>query len=205
MDGYQETHYPSMAPQPQPPQDPFSIDLLISKRLLWIGGAVYPIHNVIRVHTFWLQPRRKEAVMRFLKRFMLLWALCLGVLILSGLTSLATLNPDSTLEKIADILMEVFGYGSLVALAYIFMEMVTVLLSRPRYALGIDMSGPSTAVVTGHPEALNQLVGRIAYAIENPETEFWTKVSTLSLNMKNYYFGDNVHMYGGTNNIGIAS
>lgn len=81
-----------------------------------------------------------------------------------------------------------------------------MLTAPSHYVLAVETSGPSTAVVTSHrPELLNQLVGQIAHAIENPETEFAVKVESISISPRNYHFGDNVNMYGGSGNVGISA
>ncbi|MET8561174.1 DUF6232 family protein [Streptomyces flaveolus] len=45
-----------------------SVDLRVGRRLVWVGNAAYPMRNITRVHTYTLQPRRQEAVMRFVTR-----------------------------------------------------------------------------------------------------------------------------------------
>ncbi|WP_272922410.1 DUF6232 family protein [Streptomyces sp. SID685] len=54
-------------PAPSPHPVPRMLDLRVSKRILWIGRAVYPLANIARVYSFMLRPRRKEAVLRFLR------------------------------------------------------------------------------------------------------------------------------------------
>src|SRR5947208_1333284 len=60
---------PGMPDVPAPPAHPAPVrlDLRVSKRILWIGAAVYPLQNIARVYTFVLRPKRKEAVLRFLR------------------------------------------------------------------------------------------------------------------------------------------
>lgn len=51
-------------PPPMPPVTPpggKSIDLRVGKRLLWLGEAVYPLHNLVRVYTAEFKPKRWEA------------------------------------------------------------------------------------------------------------------------------------------------
>ncbi|MEU6957019.1 hypothetical protein [Streptomyces sp. NPDC045714] len=54
------------------------------------------------------------------------------------------------------------------------------------------------------PQHLNELVGRVVHWIENPEIEFQVKAETLMINPSNDHFGDNVNMYGGSGNVGVA-
>ncbi|MET8560276.1 DUF6232 family protein, partial [Streptomyces flaveolus] len=89
---------------------------------------------------------------------------------------------------------------------YFFVNMMTVVTAPAHFVLAIETSGPSTAVVTSrNPGQLPQLASYIVHALENPEAEFQVKVETLTINPRNYYFGDNVNMYGGTGNVGVAA
>ncbi|MFZ3499574.1 DUF6232 family protein [Streptomyces sp. 5.8] len=45
--------------------DEFGVTLRVSRRLLWVGEAVYPLHNVVRVRSFVLKPNRTKAVVQF--------------------------------------------------------------------------------------------------------------------------------------------
>jgi hypothetical protein len=62
------------------------------------------------------------------------------------------------------------------------------MLSTPsHHVLAVETSGPSTAAVTSrNPEHLRQLVGYIAYAIENPERDFQVKLDSITISPKNY-------------------
>ncbi|MGW7432778.1 DUF6232 family protein [Streptomyces sp. NPDC054861] len=187
-------HAPAAGPEPWTN----GIDIVISKRLLWVGGAAYPLQNIARVHTFTLHPRRKEAVVRFVKRVALTLALALVLTLLGGL---ATMGSQETAES---VLTWVWLLAA-AALVYSLVEMVTVLTAQSHFVLAVETSGPSTALVTAKdPEHLRRLVRSIAHAIENPETEFQVRVETLTISPSNYYFGDNVNMYGGTGNVGMA-
>ncbi|MFF7180072.1 DUF6232 family protein [Streptomyces sp. NPDC008121] len=187
-------HAPAAGPEPWTN----GIDIVISKRLLWVGGAAYPLQNIARVYTFTLHPRRKEAVVRFVKRVALTLALALVLTLLGGL---ATMGSQETAES---VLTWVWLLAA-AALVYSLVEMVTVLTAQSHFVLAVETSGPSTALVTAKdPEHLRRLVHSIAHAIENPETEFQVRVETLTISPSNYYFGDNVNMYGGTGNVGMA-
>lgn len=186
-------------PPAAPPQFALpSVDLVVSKRLLWVGGACYPLENIARVYTLTIHPRRKDAVVRFLKRAAKVTAVAIALTIIGSLTFAG--NGDSDSELLTFVYL-----GALAAVIYSFVEMIQVLSAQPHFVLAVETSGPSQAVVTSrNPQLLHQLVGRIAYAIENPETEFQVKVETITISPKNYYFGDNVNMYGGSGNVGMA-
>lgn len=185
-------------PPSVPPQFSPGIDLVVSKRLLWVGGACYPLANVARVHTLTIHPRRKGAVARFLKRAAIVVAVTIALSIIGGLTMLGDQGAGQGLLTFVYL-----GAGA--AMIYSFVEMIQVLSAEPHFVLAVETSGPSQAVVTSsNPHLLNHLVGQIAHAIENPETEFQVKVESITVNPKNYYFGDNVNMYGGNGNVGMA-
>ena len=185
-------------PPPAPPRRLPSIDLLVSKRLLWVGGACYPLGNIARVHTLTIHPRRKDAVVRFFKRAAIIGAVTIALSIIGGLTMLGDHDAGSGLLTLVYL-------GAAAATIYSFVEMTQVLSAQPHFVLAVETSGPSQAVVTSpNPHLLNQLVGQIAHAIENPETEFQVKVESITVSPKNYYFGDNVNMFGGSGNVGMA-
>lgn len=62
--------YPDVAPAASV-QPVIGVHLRVSKRLLWVGDAYYPIQNIARVYTLTIHPRRREAVVLFVKRLLL--------------------------------------------------------------------------------------------------------------------------------------
>ncbi|WP_320778813.1 DUF6232 family protein [Streptomyces sp. CRN 30] len=174
------------------------VELRVDKRLLWVGRAAYPLHNIARVHTFTLHPRRKDATVRFLKNVAITLAVAVALTVLGGLTSIASRDAGSGIVTFVWL-------GAIAVLIYSFVELMSVLTAQSRYVLAVETSGPSIAMVTSrNPHQLDELVGTIVHAIEHPGTEFVVKVESLVMNPKNYHFGDNVNMYGGTGNVGVA-
>ncbi|NEA45510.1 DUF6232 family protein [Streptomyces sp. SID10815] len=191
-------HYDIPPPPAAPPPGARSVDMRVSKRLLWVGGAAYPLENITRVHTFVLTPRRWEAVRLFLKRLAIILSVAFALTILGGITTLASQDTGGTLVTLVWL-------GALASIGLSIAELVTVVGAQPQYVLGVETSGPSMAVVTcPQPHYLDQLVGTLVHAIENPGAEFQVRVERLLVNPKNYHFGDNVNMYGGTGNVGMA-
>ncbi|MEU4879555.1 DUF6232 family protein [Streptomyces althioticus] len=177
-----------------------SIDLRVGKRLLWVGGAAYPLQNITRVYTFTMMPRRKEAAFRFFRRTAVTLAVALGLTIIAELVRLADRGESST-----DGLLAVIWLVAGVVVVSSAVRMFSVLGAPPQYVLAMETSGPSIAMVTSSdPRQLDQLVAPIVQAIENPEAEFQVKVEQLVVNPNNYYFGDNVNMYGGSGNVGVG-
>ncbi|MGW7527848.1 DUF6232 family protein [Streptomyces sp. NPDC054783] len=197
---------PGMPDVPAPPAHPAPVrlDLRVSKRILWIGAAVYPLQNIARVYTFVLRPKRKEAVLRFLRYTAV--TLVVGFLaMLPGL--LASINTGGGQGSSGAAGYVVFVWiVAAVAEIYFLIEMIGVLTAAPQHVLAVETSGASTALVTSQdPRYLDQIVGQISYAIDHPDVEFKVTVESLTVSPKNYYFGDNVNMYGGSGNVGIGA
>ncbi|MGW7256974.1 DUF6232 family protein [Streptomyces sp. NPDC054834] len=185
-------------PPAQPPRSMTAIDLRVGKRLLWAGGAAYPLENVTRVHTFLLKPKRQEATVLFLKRLGIILSVAFALTILGGIAGIAS-------RDAAGGIVTFVWLGAVAALVFSVIELFSVLTAQTQYVLAVETSGPSIAVVTSpDPHQLDALVGSIVHAIEHPETEFQVRVDRLMVNPKNYYFGDNVNMYGGTGNVGVG-
>ncbi|GLF95350.1 DUF6232 family protein [Streptomyces yaizuensis] len=200
---------PAAAPAPgadpgtgSPPTGLTSVlDLRVGKRLLWVGEAVYPLQSVARVYTYTLRPRRAEAVTRFVRRVGLTLAVTAMLTLLGGV--IAAVGQEEGPVSLLGLLW----LAALAALVYSLVDMIRVLSAPALFVLGVETSGPSTAVVAGRDHAqLRQLVHRISYAIEHPETEFQVRVETLVISSpSNYYLGDTVNMYGGMGNVGMGS
>lgn len=192
--------YPDVAPAASA-QPIIGVDLRVDKRLLWVGDAYYPLQNVARVYTLTIHPRRKDAVVTFVKRLLLLGTATVFLLLLAATSSGFGSSSDDSGGVIA---LVVIAAGA--ALVYSVVEMLRVLSAPPHFVLAVETTGPSTAVVTSpDPDQLRRLAHQIAHAIENPEAEFTVRVNTIDISPKHYYFGDSVNMYGGTGNVGMAS
>ncbi|MEU7070785.1 DUF6232 family protein [Streptomyces narbonensis] len=160
----------------------------VSKRLLWVNGACYPLGNLARVHTFVVSPDRGAALMRFLIR---LAVTLLALAVVDGLG----VDSDS---------MDVVRFFVLGFLVYALVDMLVVVCGASHTVLAIETTGEAKALVTSREkEVLRDLVRRIADAIENPEAEFHVEVERLTINMRNYT-GDTVNMIGGHNNTGVS-
>ncbi|WP_329615534.1 DUF6232 family protein [Streptomyces brevispora] len=194
---------PRPAGAPLPPLTQ-AVDLRVSKRLLWVGPAAYPLENIARVFTFVLRPRRKEAIVLFCKRVALTLAMAVGLTVLILLVDgVASIGRG---ESSGGPFLALVWLGTVGGLIYFLVELMQVLSASSHFVLAVETSGPSTAMVTSRdPNHLIQLVGRIAYAIDHPEAEFTVRVEGISASPQIYHFGDNVNMYGGSGNVGIAN
>ncbi|MEW9518576.1 DUF6232 family protein [Streptomyces tubercidicus] len=192
--------HPDVAP-PTVARPVIGVELRVSKRLLWIDDAYYPLQNVARVYTLTIHPRRNDAVVLFVKRLLLL-GLAIVLLVLLSAIGGGFRSSDSDSDGLTALVVIAAG----AALVYSLVEMLKVLSAAAHFVLAVETTGSSTAVVTSPDrDRLRQLAHQIAHAIENPEAEFVVRVNTVSVSPRHYYFGDNVNMYGGTGNVGMAS
>ncbi|MFI7503549.1 DUF6232 family protein [Streptomyces sp. NPDC049687] len=176
-------------PEPPLPQGAGGVDLKVSKRLLWVGEAAYPLHNITRVHTFVLRPKRGEAVNDFLK-----WAAVALVVYLVAMNFMA----DDSMAVLLTLLL----VATLITLG---VRLAKVWTAPNEHVLAVETSSASTALVTlPNPAQLRTLVDYIVNAIEHPEAEFEIRVEKVLVNPRNYHFGDTVNMYGGLANTGIV-
>lgn len=182
---------PLWVPAPTPPPKPArredfeapDLVLRVSNRLLWVGEAVYPLHNIVRVQTFVLSPDRKKALADF--------APWIALLLVFFAAFVMGANAAGTLVTIVPA-------GLLIA------SLVRRLTRPDLYVMGVETSGTSVAVVTLADRAeLRRLVARIVNAIEHPETEFSLPVAQLTVNIENYaHVGDTANI-NGSGNIGV--
>jgi hypothetical protein len=171
----------------------------VHQGILYIGGEAYPLHNIARVQTVELVPRRGRAVGNFVKQ-VLLWA-ALGV---GGAVALRYAElPGSDVETYTRYIA--VGAVALTLLSTI--GLLVALARRTYYALVIETSGrPHTAVVSPDEAMLNQLVRQIMTAISHPRdprAEFRTQI--VHHHHGNNYFGDQHVTVGGSGNVGIRN
>ncbi|MEV8533549.1 DUF6232 family protein [Streptomyces sp. NPDC051211] len=184
----------SSLPTPPPPPSGNTVELKISKRLLWVGEAAYPLHNITRVHTFELKPKRAEAFLSFLKWF----GITSVVFVLLQMYNEETSSP----YEYDDSADGIWAIGVIVFIV-LLVRLVKELSAPSEYVLAVETASSSVALVTlPQPEQLRQLVLYLVNAIDNPEAEFQVRVEKLMVNPKHYHFGDTVNTYG-NNNIGI--
>ncbi|MGW2305685.1 DUF6232 family protein [Streptomyces sp. NPDC001809] len=162
------------------------LQLRVSRRMLWVGAAALPLHNITRVEAFRLKPDRGAALLRFLK-----WLL-VAVVIYAVINSVG--DGDAAVGENGPLLFVV-----LIALAvYLGRE----LFAAAKPVLLVEMSSGSAVVVTlPSMEELREIAGLIAHAIDNPAAEFTRLVQQFNTTNNN---GTMVIMNGGRNNRGIS-
>jgi hypothetical protein len=177
----------------------------VTKRLLWVGSAAYPLQNVTRVYTYVLTPRRGAATVLFFSRLSTILSVAFALTILGAIAGLVHETGAESGENPAKTLITLVWVGALVGLVYCLIDWLRVLSALSHFVLAVDTSGASTALVTSRDHGhLQQLVAQVVNAIENPEAEFLVHVESLAINPAHYHFGDNVNMYGGTGNVGMG-
>jgi hypothetical protein len=173
------------------------INIEVSQGVLYIGGEAYPLHNIARVQTVELVPRRGRAVGAFVKEI-LLWA-ALGV---GGVVALRFAElPD------AETVTRYIAIGAVALTLVSTLKLLVALARRTYYALVIETSGrPHTAVVSPDEAMLAQLVRQIMRAISNPRdrgAEFRRQIVHHHHN-NNFYGDQHITQHGG-NNVGIGN
>lgn len=201
---------PSQPPRPPqgPPLPPLprgsgsgGVQLRISRRLLWVGKAAYPLHNIVRVQTAVLTPNRVKAVIDFLK-----WAGALvGAYILLAL--FADDSPSYAYGNSADNTSSTFeavaGVGSLVGIFLV--GLLVYRLTRPDLqVMVVEVASASIALVTMEDEGqLEAVVQHVVHAIDHPEAEFSIRMDRVELNLRGYHLGDNINV-SGVGNMGVV-
>ncbi|MFE6141257.1 DUF6232 family protein [Streptomyces sp. NPDC056442] len=160
--------------------------LRVSRRMLWVGTAAFPLHNITRVEAYKQQPDRAAAVLRFLRWFAV--AVVVYAVINQGSGGNADVGDASPLVIV--LLIALAGF------------LLRELFQKPKPVLDIEMSSGSTVAVTlPSVDELRDIAGLIARAIDNPAAEFNRVVQQINSNTNNY--GPVVTMTGGRNNRGI--
>ncbi|WP_405870960.1 DUF6232 family protein [Streptomyces zaomyceticus] len=183
---------PPGSPEPPPliPSDARRGDTLrlrVSRRMLWVGAAAFPLHNITRVEAFKLKPDRGAAFLRFLR-----W-LVVAVLVYVAINVAS--DGDASVGEEGNPLFVVI----LIALVVFLLK---ELFAPARPVLLVETASGSAVLLTlPSMDELRDIAGRIAAAIDNPAAEFSTVVRQFNNNTNNY--GPVVNMNGGQNNRGI--
>ncbi|MGW2872402.1 MULTISPECIES: DUF6232 family protein [unclassified Kitasatospora] len=176
-----------------PAGTPTTTRVAVTNRILWIGQAAYPLANVARVGTSLIVPGRRRALLRLLAFGLVVF---LPVLVIAQATDGSSSDSGSgTLLLVAMILVALY-----------FLIFTWPVLRRPDlYVLAVDTAGPPTAVLAWlTAEPAFELQATITRAIENPQAEFQQIVQTISVDLRQYQFGDSVNIYGGQGNTGVS-
>ncbi|MFE6054419.1 DUF6232 family protein [Kitasatospora sp. NPDC056446] len=176
----------------------------MTKRILWVGNAAYPLATIARVSTTVIVANRPAAVMRFLK--------VAGSIVLAALGLLAIANASGSLGSSSSYGNDgssgsgwIIAVATLLVVAYFVADTLPVLVQPRLHALTVDTAGPPTALLAWPTaESAFELQAAITQAIENPQIEFQQFVSSVVVDLRRYHFGDSVNIYGGQGNTGVS-
>lgn len=158
------------------------IDVRVSRRVLWVGGDAYPLHNIARARRFQLlPPKRARVIIRFSRQV-------IGLLVADAVLG-SLLGRGANQETIKDVI----GLVALAFFAVSLYQLVKRLQMRTVYQLVIETSSSSnTAVVSHDAQQVGNLIQLIMEAIDNPLAEF-------ALQVENIHIGDQINQYGDHN------
>ncbi len=181
------------APPPQPPPPPPAppkggpLVLRVSRRILWVGTAAVPLHNIAWVDAFRLKPDWGAAFLRILK-----W------LFGAFLVYAAIYYVSEGEARLGD------GGGPAVVVLVIGLVVTFIeLFSSKKPVLVVEMNSGSRVIVTlPTVEELRAIAGRIVDAIDNPAAEFTAIVQQFT-SRHTHNYGPVVNMTGGRENTGF--
>lgn len=153
-----------------------SVNVRISKRVLWVGSEAYPLQNIARAQAVKVTPKspwtgKSRAV-----------GGCLGFIAFWIVVALGA---------------AMHSVGAVLFVAAVIVVVIIVVLAQrkkqPYYALIIETSGnPRRALVSTDRAKVNKLVQEIMDAIDDPKAEFQTVVQHVQ-------YGDNFMQVGDRN------
>jgi heme/copper-type cytochrome/quinol oxidase subunit 2 len=177
-----------------------SIKVEVSRRILHIGSAVYPLQNIARVQSQELRFARWPAIRSFLKAAVIL--IVLGIAATVAIKFAANRQAGSTIAANQSHYIAIAWAVAVVLLAISAIVLLVRLLPtwRRYYALIIDTAGSArAALVTTERMKISDLVTKITRAIANPNdpTTIFQPITITN----NSHIGDNVQV-SGTGNTG---
>ncbi|MFI5982961.1 DUF6232 family protein [Streptomyces sp. NPDC051555] len=165
-----------------PPTERGRLVLRVTGRMLWVGSAAVPLHNIALVDAFKYRPSRWASFVDSLKWFIVI-AVVIAVLAYASGGELVDDDNSGTLLPLAVVMLAVLA--------------VAALLKMPKPVLAVETAGGTKIIVTlPSVDELRYIAGRIVYAIDHPEAEFTTVVN---------YLAPVVNMNGGSGNTGIRA
>lgn len=184
------------APPPKPPRPPLlpsapakggPLVLRVSRRMLWVGTAAVPLHNITWVDAFRIKHNWGAAAAR-----LLMWLI--GAVVVQAAIKSASADEARAGEN-SSLLFLIAAIGVAVV--------VKDLLGSAKPVLVVEMTSGSKVIVTlPSMEELRQIAGRIVQAIDDPAAEFTAVVQQVNTGHTNYY-GPVVHMNSGRGNTGF--
>ncbi|MEV8625934.1 DUF6232 family protein [Streptomyces sp. NPDC051079] len=160
-----------------------TLEIAVRRRMLWVGSAAFPLHNLSRVEAFRLKPDRGAAFVRFLKWLAVVAAVYVAFNVMNG-------GDTSLAEDASPVLAMV--------VIVLIIVLIKELAEASKPILAVETAGGSLAIVTlPSMDQLREIAGQVVHAIDHPEAEFTAYVHQL-----NNYNGPVINQTG-TGNTGI--
>ncbi|GAA0306561.1 hypothetical protein GCM10010302_51540 [Streptomyces polychromogenes] len=177
-------------PEEFPDRDGRRLVIRVSGRMLRVGSAAVPLHNITWVDAFRFRPKRGAVFLRTL-----LWTA--GVILVLVVGGLGYASGGDLRARGIDATLLAMLLGAVVVAA------LRALFTFSRPVLAIETAGGSAVVVTlPDMEELRRIAGQVVHAIDHPEAEFTAIVNQFNGTHTNH-FGPVVNMNGGSGNSGI--
>jgi hypothetical protein len=149
-----------------------TVNVRISKRILWFNSEAYPLSNITRANTLTWEPRRGPAIKTYAFS-VFCWVVFAGVVSSAAPVAVATVV-------------------DLVVLAWLVWKTVRLVefLKLRLYELHVETAaGSNRALVSNRPEIVGEIAYQITDAINNPHAEFQKTVQNFHVNDSNVNFG----------------
>lgn len=193
---------PVAAPTTPPPVSPSKsvTRVAVTRHILWVGAAAYPLAMIARVGTTVLVPEKAGAVLRLLRVIGVMTVFALVIELLSGLSDSNRSSSSGGFDAAPFIVVAV-----VIVVVYFFAVTLPRLVQPRLYALSVDTAGtPSALLAWESPGPAQELQATITRAIENPQIEFQQFVTTVTIDRRHYQSGDSVNIYGGHGITGVS-
>jgi Family of unknown function (DUF6232) len=171
------------------------VNVGISRRVLRIGAAAYPVQNIARAQTVKLEPNRAKACRRFFAA-LVLWVTLGGAAAVAANKVTELSNSELTALRGVEI-------AALVLVVVSTIRLIVKLSARTYYALVIETAGtPRTALVSAKQQEVSQLVDEIMAAVDDPAKEFHYHMENVQFGGTRIEAGRDVYTAGRDQKIG---
>ncbi|MEV7192042.1 DUF6232 family protein [Streptomyces sp. NPDC093510] len=164
------------------------ISISVSRRVLWVDTAAYPLHNIARVTTRTVRPSFAKILKHVVRWLLVVYVVFMGVALYStqGRTTLAGIIMPVVLLFLSALLIS--GLVRLFA----------AVARKALHQLNIETAGAPYAVLASPDrELVTQISQSIMEAIDNPQAEFQFQV-------ENFHIGDSIKQFGNANTGKVA-
>jgi hypothetical protein len=180
-----------------------SITVSVSRRILHIGDAAYPLANIARVQAEPVKFIRGPAIRRFIIQtvtWIALGAAATFAIKYAVNHDTGGLTHDSQQQYLAIVRI---AAGALIGLSLLRLLSRLVPTWRRQYALIIETAGMANAVIINPNRALiTDLVGKITHALENPDQAYVPP--TVINNFTNNNYGHQNAQFGARSTMSVS-